>query len=149
MEHRPEQRLLGGDLPGDLLEHGDHLLAGIALDHDHRVVVLAKLADVVDPELVVFALRIDEIGAAHLVAQVLGRPVSAGDRGEHRQGEHGKGVPQADASPGNERSAEQARPVAGPINAVVGVLVFVSLVAHRELSWRGPRADSRRTGAGS
>ncbi|NCY17559.1 MAG: hypothetical protein EBX39_12540 [Actinobacteria bacterium] len=150
VQHRAEERLLPGDLPRDLFEHGNHPVPGVALDDDDRVVVLTELADVVDPELVVFTLGIDEIGAAHLVAEVVGRPDPAGDGGEHRQGEHGERVPQADASPGHEHPAEQARPVAGSGNAgVAGVVARVVLVGHRGLSWRGPQADGRRTGAGS
>ena len=47
------------DLPRQLLEHGDHADSRLALDDDDGIVVLAELANVVDPELVVFALGVE------------------------------------------------------------------------------------------
>ena len=107
VEDRAKQRLLATDLARNLLEHRNHAVSRFPLNHDHGIVVLAKLADVVDPEFVVVALGIEQIDAAHLVTQVSGREEPRGCRRQHREHHHGPGIPQADPRPADEQPAEQ------------------------------------------
>ena len=103
VQHRAKQRLLPGDLAGDFLKHRDHALARFPL-HDHDgVVVLTELPDVVDPKLVVFALRIEQVDAADLVAQMTGGPRPRGHRRQDREHHHGERMPQADPRPCHQR----------------------------------------------
>ena len=74
VEDGAEEPLVVGHLLRHLLEDADRLRPRRPLDDDHRIVVLAELGDVIDPQLVVVAARIEEIGTVDLVPQATRRP---------------------------------------------------------------------------
>ena len=121
VEHGAEERAIAGHLFRDLPEHPDHALARSPLHHDDGVVILAELRDVIDPQLVVFALGIEQIGAVHLVAKGLRRPPARGHGRPDRQQDDGEAVSQAEPCPADKRAAEQTRAgrVRGRLRAVV------------------------------
>ena len=84
VKHRMKQVVPPAGLTRHLLEDADDVLARWPLHHDHGVVVITEFRDVVDPQLVVFAFRIEQIDAAYLVAEVLGGIDAAGNRQQDR-----------------------------------------------------------------
>jgi hypothetical protein len=109
VQHRAEQPRLPAHLPRQFAEHADHARPRGSLDDDHRVVVVAELPQVVDPELVVFAVGVEQVDAADLVAQVPRAPQSRGHRRERRQEHDGQREPQAEVRPADERAADEPR----------------------------------------
>ena len=107
VKHGVEQRVVLCHLSGEFVEHCHDLLAVGALDDDDRVVLLAKLLRVVDPELVVVALGIEQVDAAHLVAEVARRPEPGHDRREHRDEHDRAGRSDRQPRPGDHQGREQ------------------------------------------
>ena len=108
MEHRTEQRPIAGHLLRHLLEHLDHRRSRRPLHDDDRVFLLAKLRDVVGPELVVFAAGVEQVGTVDLVAEVLGRPIARYHRRRQGHQQHRPAGPQAHSRPGHQSPAQPA-----------------------------------------
>ena len=99
VKDRAEQFGLAIELRGELVEDRRHGLGVVAMDHDGHVVLLAELLGEFGPAAVVFALGIEQVGAAGAEAQAeLGPREREGDqqRGDDDDGngeashEHGQ-----------------------------------------------------------
>ena len=146
VEDGAEEPLVVGHLLRHLLEDADRLRPRRPLDDDHCIVVLSELGDVIDPQLVVVAARIEEIGAVDLVPQATRRPDPRQHRGDDGDGNDGPSGPKAEMGPGDERPPDQAwmgvarpgRPGSwGRSRSAIGGIVLAHAVVH--LPWRGLR----------
>ena len=140
MEHRVEERTLLGELLGDLTEHIDNHGPRRTLHHDHGIVVFTKLGEILDPKPVVFALWIEEIDTADLVAQVLLRQQAGHASGNHSNRDHRCWCFQAEPRPGDKQTGDAAlaadRLAAATTARIHAIRRHLRFVPHEDSSHR-------------